>query len=40
MSILKHLNTLQHVSILNQVIFRELVGSFLKSLSFKVFIGL
>jgi hypothetical protein len=39
MSILKHLKTLQHVSIIIQIIFRELVGSLLKSLSLKVFIG-
>jgi len=30
---LKHLKTLQHVSIIIQVIFRELVGSLLKSLN-------
>jgi hypothetical protein len=34
---LKHLKTLQHVSIIIQIIFRELVGSFLKSLNLKVF---
>jgi hypothetical protein len=39
MSILKHLKTLQHVSIITQIIFRKLVGSLLKSLSLKVFIG-
>jgi len=36
---MKHLKTLQHVSIIIQVIFRELVGSLLKSLSLKVLIG-
>jgi len=30
LSILKHLKTLQHVSITIQIIFRELVGSLLK----------
>jgi hypothetical protein len=34
---LKHLKTLQHVSIIIQIIFRELVGSLLKSLNLKVF---
>jgi hypothetical protein len=38
MSILKHLKTLQHVSIIIQIIFRELVGSLLKSLNLKIFI--
>ena len=38
MSVLKHLKTLQHVSIIIQIIFRELVGSLLKSLNLKVFI--
>jgi len=33
MSILKHLKTFQHVSIIIQIIFRELVGSLLKSLN-------
>jgi hypothetical protein len=37
MSVLKHLKTLQHVSITIQIIFRELVGSLLKSLNLKVF---
>jgi len=37
MLILKHLKTLQHVSIIIQIIFRELVGSFLKSLNLKIF---
>jgi hypothetical protein len=37
MSLLKHLKTLQHVSIIIQIIFRELVGSLLKSLNLKVF---
>ena len=32
---LKHLKTLQHVSIIIQTIFRELVGSWLKSLILK-----
>ena len=36
MSVLKHLKTLQHVSIIIQIIFRELVGSLLKSLNLKV----
>ena len=36
MSVLKHLKTLQHVSIIIQIIFRELVGSLLKS-QFKSF---
>ena len=31
MSVLKHLKTLQHVSITIQIIIRELVGSLLKS---------
>ena len=39
MSVLKHLKTLQHVSIIIQIIFRELVGSLLKSLNLKVFIS-
>jgi len=38
MSVLKHLKTLQHVSIIIQIIFRELVGSLLKSLNLEVFI--
>ena len=33
MSVLKHLTTLQHVSIIIQIIFRELVGSLLKLLN-------
>jgi hypothetical protein len=37
MLILKHLKTLQHVSIIIQIIFRELVGSLLKSLNLKIF---
>ena len=37
MSVIKHLKTLQHVSITIQIIFRELVGSLLKSLNLKVF---
>ena len=37
MSVLKHLKTLQHVSIIIQIIFRELVDSLLKSLNLKVF---
>jgi hypothetical protein len=39
MSVLKHLKTLQHVSIIIHIIFRELVGSLLKSLNLKVFIS-
>ena len=39
MSVLKHLKMLQHVSIIIHIIFRELVGSLLKSLSLKVFIS-
>jgi hypothetical protein len=35
MSVLKHLKTLQHVSIIILIIFRELVGSLLKSLNLK-----
>jgi len=35
MFILKHLKTLQHVSIIVQIIFRELVCSLLKSLILK-----
>ena len=34
---LKHLKTLQHVSIIIQIIFRELVGSLLRSLNLKIF---
>jgi len=37
MSVLKNLKTLQRVSIIIQTIFRELVGSSLKSLNLKVF---
>jgi hypothetical protein len=37
MSVLKHLKMLQHVSIIIQIIFRELIGSLLKSLNLKVF---
>jgi len=36
MLILKHLKTLQHVSIIIQIIFMELVRSLLKSLIFKI----
>jgi len=36
MLILKHLKTLQHVSIIIQIIFRELAGSLLKSLNLKM----
>jgi len=36
MLILKHLKTLQHVSIIMQIIFRELLGSLLKSLNLKI----
>jgi len=39
MSVLKHLKTLQHVSFIIQIIFRELVGSLLKTLNLKVFIS-
>ena len=38
MLILKHLKTLQHVSIIIQIIIMELAGSFLKSLNLKAFI--
>jgi len=37
MLILKHLKTLQHVSVIIQIIFRELVGSLLKLLNLKIF---
>jgi hypothetical protein len=37
MLIWKHLKTLQHVSIIIQIIFRELVCSLLKSLNLKFF---
>jgi len=37
MSVLKYLKKLQHVSIIIQIIFRELVGPLLKSLDLKVF---
>jgi hypothetical protein len=37
MSALKHLKMLQRVSIIIQIIFRELVGSLLKSLNLKFF---
>jgi len=37
MFILKHLKTLQHVSIIIQIIIRELVVSLLKSLILKIF---
>jgi len=36
MLILKHLKTLRRVSIIIQTIFRELVGSLLKSLNLKL----
>jgi len=36
MLILKNLKTLQHVSIFIQIIFREIVGSLLKSLNLKI----
>ena len=39
MPVLKHLNTLQHVSIIIQIIFKKLVGALLKSLSLKGFIA-
>jgi len=35
MFVLNHLKTLQHVSIIIQIIFREFVGSLLKSLNLK-----
>ena len=35
MFVLKHLKTLQHVSIIIQIIFRELVCSLLKSVNLK-----
>ena len=35
---LKHLKTLQHVSIIIHIIFRELVGSLLKSMNLKFFL--
>jgi len=35
MLILKHLKTLQHVSIIIHIIFREFVGSLLKSMNLK-----
>ena len=37
MSVLKHLKTLQHILIIIQIIFRDFVGSLLKSLNLKVF---
>ena len=37
MSVSKRLKTFQHVSIIIQIIFRELVGSLSKSLDLKVF---
>ena len=37
MSVLKHLKTFQHVSIIIHIIFRERVGSLLKSLNLKFF---
>jgi len=37
MSVLKHLKMIQLVSIIIQIIFRELVGSLLVSLNLKVF---
>ena len=36
MLVLKHLKTLQHVSIIIQIIFRELIRSLLKSLNLKI----
>ena len=33
---LKHLKTLQHVSIFIQIIFKDFVGSLLKSLNLKI----
>jgi len=35
---LKHLKTLQHISIIIQFIFRELVGFLLKALNLKFFL--
>ena len=35
MIILKHLKTLEHVSFINRIIFRDFVGSLLKSLNLK-----
>jgi len=37
MIILNHLKTPQHVSIIIQIFFRELVGSLLNSLNLKIF---
>jgi len=37
MLILQHLKAFQHVSIIIQIIFRELVGSLLKSLNLNFF---
>ena len=37
MLILKHLKTLEHVSIIILIIFRELVGSLLQSLNLNIF---
>jgi hypothetical protein len=39
MSVSKHLKTLQHVSTIIQIILKKIVGSLLKSLNLKVFIG-
>ena len=39
MSVIKYLKRLQHVSIIIQIIFRELVGSLLKSLNLEVSIS-
>jgi len=39
MSVLKHFKMLQHVWIIIQIIFRELIRSMLKSLNLKVFIS-
>jgi hypothetical protein len=39
MSVLKHLKTHQRVSIIIQIIFRELVGSLSNSLNLEVFIS-
>jgi hypothetical protein len=36
MAVLKHLKALRHVSIIIQIIFRELVGSLLQSINLKV----
>jgi len=37
MLVLRHLKTLQHISIIIHIIFRELVASLLKTLNLKIF---